>query len=242
MQNRTEHEVYVSNAMEWLWGVVLFILMSVSLVPMLEILSAAYAYLSLIGIALAFPAGLFASFATYATLAGLLNALLPPVKEGIFTHDSGDSIKVNWMLHYGINNFVRVFAFQRLLQSNPLLRRLYFTLFGARVHPRAKISYETNFLDPSLVEIGKGTKIGAYTIIAGHYSDNSSFVIGRVRIGINSLIGGEVLIAPGVRIGDDAVIEARSSILPGTVVPSGEVWGGTPARFRRKVCMPENAG
>jgi len=235
MPTYTRREVRLSSALEWLWVIILWIILGISLLPSAGIIAFAATRWTIPGTALLLPPSLFVSFVLYVTITGLLKRMLPPVAEGTFRLETGKRATTIWMLHYGINNYLRVFGFQRLVQSNPLLRRLYFSLYGAKIDRCAKISYETDLLDPSLVEICEGTKIGAYTTIAGHYSDETSFILGRVRIARNVLVGGETLIGPGVTIGEGAIIEARSGILPNTVIPAGEVWGGSPARFRRTI-------
>lgn len=86
--------------------------------------------------------------------------------------------------------------------------------------------------------IGRDVLIGAssYLITANHrfstvgtpvseqgYAGNS------IEIGNNVWLGAHVVILPGVRIGDGAVIGASSVVR--TSVPEGEVWAGVPAKF-----------
>lgn len=54
-----------------------------------------------------------------------------------------------------------------------------------------------------------------------------------VILGRNVWVGANCTLLPGTRIGDDVII-AAGSVVRGTV-PSGEIWGGTPAQFLRRV-------
>jgi acetyltransferase-like isoleucine patch superfamily enzyme len=186
------------------------------------------------------PVGYFLFLVQLVAITGLIQAFLPPVKEGRFPL-RGSPEYTNWLLHYSAVNFVRLPGFMRLVLSNPLLRSLYHRLFGAKIHPSARISYESAILDPYLIEIGERTRIGASAKIAGHHSDEKSFVIARVKIGMGVLIGGDTTIGAGVIIGDWSMVEGKSGVLPFTRIPSGEVWGGRPARFRRKLSEHTNA-
>jgi acetyltransferase-like isoleucine patch superfamily enzyme len=87
------------------------------------------------------------------------------------------------------------------------------------------------------LEIGTDTMIGAhsYIITENHgtqrqdipYSQQG-FVGADVRIGNNVWIGCHVTILPGVVIGDNAIIGAGAVVTKN--VPSGETWGGVPAK------------
>ncbi len=55
---------------------------------------------------------------------------------------------------------------------------------------------------------------------------------GNVYIGSYCWIGANVVINPGVSIGENAVVGANSIVTKN--IPDGEIWGGVPARFIRK--------
>jgi acetyltransferase-like isoleucine patch superfamily enzyme len=88
------------------------------------------------------------------------------------------------------------------------------------------------------IRIGAGTGIAQYNVLvaANHvlrpgeprfhvrWDESRS----GIEIGNNVWIGAGCVILPGTVIGDDAVI-AAGSVVRGNV-PSGELWGGVPAR------------
>lgn len=53
--------------------------------------------------------------------------------------------------------------------------------------------------------------------------------IGNVIIGNNVFIGARTVILPGVRIGNDTIIAANSTVT--RCIPDGQVWGETPAKY-----------
>lgn len=55
---------------------------------------------------------------------------------------------------------------------------------------------------------------------------------GNVEIGKYCWIGANVLINPGITIGENSVIGANSVVSKD--IPAGEIWGGVPARIIRK--------
>jgi acetyltransferase-like isoleucine patch superfamily enzyme len=54
-----------------------------------------------------------------------------------------------------------------------------------------------------------------------------------VEVGRNVWVGANCVLLPGTRIGDNSLIAAGSVV--NTEVPSGEIWGGTPARRLKAV-------
>lgn len=73
------------------------------------------------------------------------------------------------------------------------------------------------------VIIGKNTTIG------------HSCIIHACRIGDNCLVGMGSIIADDCIIEDGAFIGAASNVTPRTIIRSGELWFGNPARFMRKL-------
>jgi hypothetical protein len=93
--------------------------------------------------------------------------------------------------------------------------------------------------DPDLTEVGPGTIIGAGVAIAAHAwttlpSGKVVCVTAPVKVGARVTVGGGSIVSYGCVIGDDVIIEALSYVEPLTEIPPGEIWGGTPAVFRRK--------
>lgn len=66
----------------------------------------------------------------------------------------------------------------------------------------------------------------------GKYSNLYKF--GRIIIHDNCFIGTRAIILSGVTIGSNSVVAARSVVTKS--IPSGEVWGGVPAKF---ICKTE---
>ena len=65
---------------------------------------------------------------------------------------------------------------------------------------------------------------------AGPYKGTYKF--GPITVGDNCFIGCGAIILPNVQIGDNCIVAARSVVTKS--IPSGEVWGGNPARFIMK--------
>jgi len=92
---------------------------------------------------------------------------------------------------------------------------------------------------PNLIEIGSGCVITTGTCILSHFYNTSDrrFYAGKGVIGKNVFIGMNTLIVNAVNIGDGAIIGAGSIV--NRDIPAGEIWGGNPARFIKKLNYEE---
>lgn len=98
-----------------------------------------------------------------------------------------------------------------------------------------KIGHHTNIQDQVIIHSDKGESllIGDYVTV-GHRA-----ILHNRSVGTNSLIGMGAILLDGAVIGDNCIIGAGSLVTQGTVIPSGEVWLGSPARYRRKIRTEE---
>lgn len=101
---------------------------------------------------------------------------------------------------------------------------------------RIKVGEQTSFalmvmLDimfPEKISVGRNTVIGYNTTILAHEYLIREYRLGRVEIGDEVMIGANSTILPGVTIGDGAIVSAgtlvHKDVMPGTFV------GGNPMR------------
>ncbi|EME27446.1 Gamma carbonic anhydrase 2, mitochondrial [Galdieria sulphuraria] len=75
----------------------------------------------------------------------------------------------------------------------------------------------------------KPINIGSWVVIESHSILQSCTIDSRTRIGAHSVI------EPGAHIDMDCVILPHSVVSANQSIPTGEVWGGNPAKFIRKV-------
>lgn len=112
-----------------------------------------------------------------------------------------------------------------------------------------KVGKDCRFVDnpawgsePYLISIGDHVLISGRVAFLNHdgatwlfrengpYKDTYKF--GPIVVGNNCFIGFGATILPNVEIGDNSIIAAGSVVTKS--VPTGEVWGGVPARFIMK--------
>jgi acetyltransferase-like isoleucine patch superfamily enzyme len=113
----------------------------------------------------------------------------------------------------------------------PFPAQLYFGVAGAEIHPTAAVPPHVVILDPWLVKVGARTVLGDGAKLSPHSIRRpGELLVGPITIGDDVVLGGDVVVGPDVEIGDGAVVATRSAVLPGTRIPAGETWAGSPAR------------
>jgi acetyltransferase-like isoleucine patch superfamily enzyme len=105
-----------------------------------------------------------------------------------------------------------------------------------RTFLRMKVGEQTSFalmvmLDvmfPEKIQVGRNTVIGYNTTILAHEYLVKEYRLGEVIIGDEVMIGANTTILPGITIGDGAIISAGTLVHKD--VPAGAFVGGNPMR------------
>nr|WP_206696670.1 DapH/DapD/GlmU-related protein [Bacillus subtilis] len=106
-----------------------------------------------------------------------------------------------------------------------------------RTFLRMKVGNQTSFalmvmpdiMFPEKISVGTNTIIGYNTTILAHEYLIHEYRIGKVLIGDEVMIGANTTILPGVKIGDGAVVSAGTLVHKD--VPDGAFVGGNPMRI-----------
>ncbi|HWU43789.1 MAG TPA: hypothetical protein VN132_10135 [Bdellovibrio sp.] len=132
-----------------------------------------------------------------------------------------------WYIHNGLTYLVR-FTFLEFITPTPF--SLYFyQMMGMKIG-KGTIINSTWISDPSLIEMGKKVTIGGSVTIVAHYGQGGMLIIAPVKIGDECTIGIKSTIMGGSVIGERAKVLPHSVVMPKTIIPAGELWGGVPAR------------
>jgi hypothetical protein len=134
---------------------------------------------------------------------------------------------VRWYVHNGATYIVR-FTFLEFVTPTPF-NILFYRMMGMTIGRGTTIN-TTWISDPSLIQIGKKVTIGGSVTLIGHYGQGGYLVLAPTRIGNGVTIGLKATIMGDVTIGDGAKVLPNSVVMPKTVIPADEVWGGVPAR------------
>jgi acetyltransferase-like isoleucine patch superfamily enzyme len=113
-----------------------------------------------------------------------------------------------------------------------LLRTIYIAL-GAQL---GKNAYCCGLiLNPHFVKVGENALIGMNALIVPHTLENRRAAQYPVIIGNNVTIGAHAIIQAVCTIGDNAIVAMGSVVRKHTTINIGEVWGGVPAKFLKKL-------
>lgn len=137
---------------------------------------------------------------------------------------SAESFK--WFIHNAFTYLPR-FTFLEFITPSPIAG-LFYKMMGMKLG-RGAIINSTWISDPCLISIGAKTTIGGSATIVAHYGQGGLLVIAPVHIGESCTIGLKAVIMGGVSIGNGAKVLPLSVVMPNTMIPPGETWGGVPA-------------
>lgn len=99
----------------------------------------------------------------------------------------------------------------------------------------------TNIQDNSLVHVAKSNLAGKVlpTIIGDNVTVGHSAVLHGCTVEDEAFVGMGATLLDGVFVEKHAMVAAGSLVRQNTKIPCGEVWGGNPARFLRKLTEEE---
>ncbi len=159
-------------------------------------------------------------------VAPLVNALLRVrLKPWRGPYYSAESFQ--WFLHNALTYLPR-FTFLDFITPSPL-SVLFYQMMGMKIG-RGTVINTTYISDPSLITLGKKVTLGGSVTIVAHYGQAGLLVIAPVHIGDNCTVGLKATVMGGAVIGANAKILPHSVVMPKTIIPEGETWGGVPAR------------
>lgn len=143
-----------------------------------------------------------------------------------------------WQLYKTVSfwKVVKNFIFIQISRYTPFVRVKNWIF---RTFLRMEVGDQTAFalmvmpdiMFPELISVGRNSIIGYNTTILAHEYLIEEYRLGKVIIGDNVMIGANSTLLPGITIGDNAVVAAGS--LVNRDVPAGAFVGGNPIRLIR---------
>jgi acetyltransferase-like isoleucine patch superfamily enzyme len=179
------------------------------------------AFLTGIGVAGGFFLSGFALMAIVPAVTALIRARVRPGRGA-----SHSNRFIPWYLFNSLAYLVR-YTILEFVTPTPV-SLWYFRAMGMKVGKNVVIN-TTHITDAPLITLEDGVTLGGSAVILGHYGMEGYLILAPVVIRKNAVIGLHAKILADVEIGEGARILPGSVVMPKTVVPAGEIWGGIPA-------------
>ncbi|MCF8011229.1 MAG: acyltransferase [Clostridiales bacterium] len=124
----------------------------------------------------------------------------------------------------------------RYLPSLRLKNFFYRRFLGVRIGANVSVGLMAmmDIFFPQYISIGNNSVVGYNTTILAHEFLIKEFRLGKVEIGDDVMIGANTTLLPGVSVGSGACVGAGSVVTRD--IPEGALACGVPARVRRPGC------
>jgi acetyltransferase-like isoleucine patch superfamily enzyme len=133
---------------------------------------------------------------------------------------------IAWYLHNALVYLVR-YTFLEFITPTPF-SILYFRMMGMKLG-RNVIINSSNITDPALIVLEDQVTIGGSAVLLAHYGMGGYLILSPVVIRRGVTIGLHAKVMGGVEIGEGSKILPNSVVMPKTLIPPNEIWGGVPA-------------
>jgi hypothetical protein len=133
----------------------------------------------------------------------------------------------NWFVAYQLQQLYNSFAFfEKILKIIPGMFSLWLRFWGSNVGEKINWTPGSKIVDRTHLTIGSRVLIGNECYISAHIikkSDNKYLLyIKQVEIGDDVVLALQVIVSPGVKIKNNAFLEAGSGVYPNGVIEEGE--------------------
>ncbi len=116
------------------------------------------------------------------------------------------------------------------LLAGSSLNNLYLRALGAKIGHDVMIG--SAFVRvPHLFSLGDEADIGNGVNIENAYVEHDELFLGEVQIGARAFVGSYAVVQGNSQIEDDGSLEGLSALSIGDILPSHQVWGGSPAEY-----------
>lgn len=134
---------------------------------------------------------------------------------------------IGWYVHNSFTYLVR-YTFLEFITPTPY-NLFFFKRMGMRIGRDVQIN-SSNISDPALITLEDRVTIGGSASVMAHYGMGGFLILAPVIIRKGATLGLHAKVLGGCEIGEGAKVLPNSVVMPKTIIPAGETWGGVPAR------------
>jgi len=139
---------------------------------------------------------------------------------------------LRWLIYSGLHILLLNTVLPFMAGSS--FAKVFYKILGAKIGKNTFINTR-GLHDAYLLEIGDNVVIGGETDISCHIFEGNSLILGKIKIGSNTLIGTHCYIMPDVTIGDKCNIGLYSYVRKKRNVDDGSMIMAIPGLNARKV-------
>ena len=158
----------------------------------------------------------------------IVNLIHQP-KEGIFRRNIND----NDYFYWNLRNLIKKWPLF-LIASNPLpwfKNRFTLRFFGVKIGK--KTMCDNSWISSEMVSIGKNVIIGMASTIISFGIEQDKFILKKISIEDNALIGAKCVLLPGTKIRKGAKLSAHSYTDFNQVLEENLIYMGHPAKLKK---------
>jgi len=159
----------------------------------------------------------------------IVNLFHKPV-EGEFTR----SVKDKDYLYWNLRNIIKKWPLF-IAASNPFpwfKNRLVLRFFGVKIGKNAIC--DNCWISSEFVDIGRNVIIGMNSVLISFGIEQNKFIVKRIVVGNDVVIGAKCVILPGTKIEDAVKLSAHSYTPYDSILKKEQIYLGHPAKLKNK--------
>jgi len=156
--------------------------------------------------------------------------LIHAPKEGVFKRSLEDRDYIFW----NIRNIIKKWPLY-LMASNPFpwfKNRFTLRFFGVKIGK--KTICDNSWISSEFVSIGKNVIIGMNSSVLSFGIEQDNFILKKVKVESDVLIGAKCVLLPGTLIKRNAKLSAHSYTNHNAVLEENSIYMGHPAKLKKK--------
>lgn len=213
------------------------IVLGISLIPSVLFIYFVYNFIGVFDIyhlilfALSIGVSIYIFFITSLIVFGIFERILTiGFKPGRYSTSS--FLFARWLIYSGLHCILLRLVLPYV--SGTIWAKIFYRILGCKIGKNVFIN--TNGLhDAYLLEIEDNVVIGGDANITCHIFEGNHLILGRIKIGSNTLISAETYIMPGVTIGQNCNIGVKSYIRKNKSIPDKSLIMSIPGMPSKKV-------
>lgn len=170
-------------------------------------------------------------FITSLIIFGILERILTiGFKTGRYKTDSG--LFARWLVYSGLH--VLLLNTTLPFMTGTIWGKLFYRILGCKIGKNVFINSK-GLHDAYLLELGDNVVIGGDSNISCHIFEGDTLILGKIKIGSNTLISAESYIMPGAEIGEHCNIGIKAYVRKNRKIEDGSMIMAVPGMDAKKV-------